>query len=33
VIPEIYQPVLNQLEEMGIKMTEEFGLPLSEMIH
>jgi saccharopine dehydrogenase-like NADP-dependent oxidoreductase len=33
VIPEIYRPVLDQLEEMGIKMTEEFGLPLSEMIN
>ena len=32
VIPEIYNPVLDQLEEMGIKMVEEFGLPLSENI-
>lgn len=29
VIPEIYVPVLDQLENMGIKMEEEFGLPLS----
>ncbi len=32
VIPEIYNPVLDQLETMGIKMVEEYGLPLSEMI-
>ena len=32
VIPEIYNPVLNQLETMGIKMVEEYGLPLSENI-
>jgi len=32
VIPEIYNPVLDQLEKMGIKMVEEYGLPLSEMI-
>jgi len=32
VIPSIYEPVLNQLEKMGIKMEEEFGLPLSENI-
>ena len=32
VIPEIYNPVLDQLETMGIKMVEEFGLPVSEMI-
>ncbi len=32
VIPEIYNPVLTRLEELGIKMKEEFGLPLSEMI-
>lgn len=33
VIPEIYNPVLNQLEELGIKMNEEYGLPLSENIN
>lgn len=33
VIPEIYRPVLDQLETMGIKMVEEYGLPLSEMIN
>ena len=32
VIPEIYNPVLDKLETMGIKMVEEYGLPISEMI-
>lgn len=32
VIPEIYNPVLNRLGEMGISMSEEFGLPESEFI-
>jgi saccharopine dehydrogenase-like NADP-dependent oxidoreductase len=32
VIPEIYMPILEQLEEMNIKMVEEYGLPLSENI-
>lgn len=32
VIPEIYNPVLDHLETLGIKMVEEFGLPISEMI-
>jgi saccharopine dehydrogenase-like NADP-dependent oxidoreductase len=32
VIPEIYNPVLDQLETLGIKMIEEYGLPLSENI-
>jgi len=32
VIPEIYNPVLDQLETMNIKMVEEYGLPLSENI-
>ncbi|MFC2101671.1 saccharopine dehydrogenase C-terminal domain-containing protein [Bacteroidota bacterium] len=32
VIPEIYTPILNQLETMGIRMEEEYGLPLSENI-
>ena len=32
VIPEIYNPVLDRLETMGIKMVEEYGLPVSEMI-
>ena len=33
VIPEIYNPVLDQLEKLGIKLVEEYGLPLSEMIN
>lgn len=33
VIPEIYNPVLENLEALGIKMVEEFGLPVSEMIN
>ncbi|MCX6306351.1 MAG: saccharopine dehydrogenase NADP-binding domain-containing protein [Bacteroidetes bacterium] len=33
VIPEIYNPVLDQLEKLGIKMIEEYGLPLSEMVN
>ncbi len=32
VIPEIYNPILDSLEEMGIKMTEEYGLPESDFI-
>jgi saccharopine dehydrogenase (NADP+, L-glutamate forming) len=32
VIPEIYNPVLDRLETMGIKMVEEYGLPLTENI-
>lgn len=32
VVPGIYNPVLDQLEKLGIKMTEEYGLPLSEKI-
>jgi saccharopine dehydrogenase-like NADP-dependent oxidoreductase len=32
VISSIYKPVLNELETLGIKMTEEFGLPVSENI-
>ncbi len=33
VIPEIYNPVLDKLETMGIKMVEEYGLPVSEMVN
>jgi len=33
VIPGIYDPVLDQLEKLGIKMVEEYGLPVSEMVH
>lgn len=32
VIPEIYNPVLEELKTLGIEMKEEFGLPESEMI-
>jgi saccharopine dehydrogenase (NADP+, L-glutamate forming) len=32
VVPEIYNPVLDELESLGIRMHEEFGLPLSEKI-
>ncbi|MFA5782861.1 MAG: saccharopine dehydrogenase C-terminal domain-containing protein, partial [Bacteroidales bacterium] len=32
VLPEIYNPILDELESMNIKMVEEYGLPLSENI-
>jgi saccharopine dehydrogenase-like NADP-dependent oxidoreductase len=32
VIKEIYLPILENLENLGIKMKEEFGLPLTEAI-
>ncbi|TVR73344.1 MAG: saccharopine dehydrogenase [Marinilabiliales bacterium] len=32
VIPEIYEPILNRLEDMGISLAEEYGLPESEFI-
>lgn len=32
VIPEIYNPILDQLETMNIKMVEDYGLPMSENI-
>ncbi len=32
VIPEIYNPILDHLETMDIKMIEEYGLPVSENI-
>ena len=32
VIPEIYNPILDQLETMDIKMVEEFGLPMDKNI-
>ena len=32
VLPEIYHPILNQLESAGIKMIEEFGLPESDFL-
>jgi saccharopine dehydrogenase-like NADP-dependent oxidoreductase len=30
VIPEIYNPILDALEELNIKMIEKYGLPLNE---
>lgn len=32
VVPEIYNPILAELEKFDIKMKEEYGLPESEMI-
>jgi saccharopine dehydrogenase-like NADP-dependent oxidoreductase len=32
VLPDIYNPILDQLETMNIRMVEEYGLPVSEMI-
>jgi len=32
VIPEIYNPILDQLETMDIKMVEDYGLPMSDNI-
>jgi saccharopine dehydrogenase-like NADP-dependent oxidoreductase len=32
VIPEIYNPILDSLEKLDIRMVEEYGLPLSENI-
>ncbi len=32
VIPEIYNPILDRLEDMDIRMVEEYGLPESENI-
>ena len=32
VIPEIYNPILDSLETLDIRMEEEYGLPLSENI-
>ena len=32
VVPEIYNPVLAELEKLNIKMKEEYGLPVKEMI-
>jgi saccharopine dehydrogenase (NADP+, L-glutamate forming) len=32
VIPEIYNPILDRLENMDIKMIEEYGLPESDII-
>ena len=32
VVPQIYNPVLDELKSLNIEMKEEFGLPESEMI-
>ncbi len=32
VLPGIYNPILDRLEDMNIRMVEEYGLPLSENI-
>jgi saccharopine dehydrogenase-like NADP-dependent oxidoreductase len=32
VVPEIYNPVLDELKTLGIEMKEEYGLPESEML-
>ncbi len=32
VLPGIYNPILHRLEDMNIRMVEEYGLPLSENI-
>jgi saccharopine dehydrogenase-like NADP-dependent oxidoreductase len=32
VIPEIYIPIMHELENLGIEMVEEYGLPLSKNI-
>jgi len=33
VVPQIYNPVLDELKTLGIEMKEEYGLPESEMIY
>jgi len=32
VLPQIYNPVLDELKTLGVEMKEEYGLPESEMI-
>ena len=32
VVPEVYNPILDHLETVGIKMVEEYGLPESEIL-
>lgn len=32
VLPGIYNPILHRLEEMDIRMVEQYGLPLGEKI-
>jgi len=33
VLPSIYNPILDRLEDLNIKMIEEYNLPLSEMLN
>jgi len=33
VIPEIYNPILDRLEHIGIRMIEEYGLPVADIIY
>ena len=33
VLPGIYNPILNELEKLGIRMVEDYGLPKSENIN
>ncbi|HUW92413.1 MAG TPA: saccharopine dehydrogenase C-terminal domain-containing protein, partial [Bacteroidales bacterium] len=32
VLPELYNPILDELESVGIRMHEEYGLPVESMI-
>ncbi|MCB9028638.1 MAG: hypothetical protein H6545_05930 [Bacteroidales bacterium] len=32
ILPEIYNPILDELEANGIRMEEEYGLPVDMMI-
>ena len=32
ILPELYNPILDELEANGIKMEEEYGLPVDQMI-
>ena len=32
VLPDIYIPIMHELEQMGIELVEEYGLPLSKNI-
>ncbi|MCJ7773602.1 MAG: hypothetical protein MUP22_10785, partial [Desulfobacterales bacterium] len=33
VVPQIYNPVLDELKLLGIELKEEFGLPESAMLN
>jgi hypothetical protein len=33
VVPEIYNPVIDELKTLGIEMKEEYGLPESEIMN